>query len=144
MPQWLRYIVFISIHAPLAGSDQEHSSIAYGAVRFQSTLPLRGATPAAAGNTSTVINFNPRSPCGERPKPALEVGFAENISIHAPLAGSDPPLAGRTSDQTDFNPRSPCGERPAPCYRARNHPSYFNPRSPCGERPKHPTVTRSR
>ena len=55
--------------------------------------------------------FNPRSPCGERPRRA-RVFY----------------------DQGRFNPRSPCGERL--CGR-RDCPRFqsFNPRSPCGERP---------
>ena len=104
----------ISIHAPLAGSDPDNlinppsnrnfnprspcgeRQVARAAMtflkKFQSTLPLRGATPAVPdgresgrfqstlplrGATTRKIldpdgslpNFNPRSPCGERLKP---------------------------------------------------------------------------
>ena len=55
-------------------------------------------------------NFNPRSPCGERPN-----------QINQPQG------------KEYFNPRSPCGER----LNQINQPQgkeYFNPRSPCGER----------
>ena len=81
---------FISIHAPLTGSDtcriystHHHTDFnprsPYGerpgflvkipdVRRFQSTLPLRGAT-AVRGRFSDVGNhFNPRSPYGERPE----------------------------------------------------------------------------
>ena len=83
-----RVELIISIHAPLAGSD----------------LPI--ATLTFSGS-----NFNPRSPCGERPQRAREMNLfkvfqstlplrgatyhlggirpAQAISIHAPLAGSD-------------------------------------------------------
>ncbi|EFT83507.1 hypothetical protein HMPREF0620_0512 [Parascardovia denticolens DSM 10105 = JCM 12538] len=84
----MRYICSISIHAPLAGSDNiksmhrgqtynfnprspcgerqvEPEKIDINGL-FQSTLPLRGATPEHAPG---------RHPCP--------------ISIHAPLAGSD-------------------------------------------------------
>ena len=81
-----------------------------GPFRFQSTLPLRGATVCLC------------KACGHH-----------WISIHAPLTGSDaPPL--RVSDfECHFNPRSPYGER---LGLRRRHPtaSDFNPRSPYGER----------
>ena len=58
--------------------------------RFQSTLPVRGATRQLARRPDLGGNFNPRSPCGERqmfsPAPCGASGY--------------------------FNPRSPCGERP--------------------------------
>ena len=101
---------------------------------FQSTLPLRGATPDGLRQTIKTLNFNPRSPRGERLTGLIASAEAdlfqstlpsrgathscyclvnaESISIHAPLAGSD-----LTDDSTPrhsryFNPRSPRGERP--------------------------------
>ena len=77
----------ISIHAPHAGSD---SPLFIGLMKnllFQSTLPMRGATPRG------VLNF-------------VDI----EISIHAPHAGSDLEKSTRSSPK-DFNPRSPCGER---------------------------------
>ena len=57
--------------------------------RFQSTLSVWRATICWCVTSPPVLNFNPRSPCGERPS-----------SI-------------RLCHQTwYFNPRSPCGERP--------------------------------
>ena len=63
--------------------------------RFQSTLPLRGATRTASSMAVRTRDFNPRSPCGERPPPR--------------------PLRWASSD---FNPRSPCGERRCPTRRS--------------------------
>ena len=103
---------------------------------FQSTLPVRGATSGESGNAAASgisihapragsdnaanrmgcvdTDFNPRSPCGERP--------AQAGVIHRRFK--------------DFNPRSPCGERPRPqAFRSRRR--NFNPRSPCGERLAH-------
>ena len=104
----------ISIHAPLAGSDG--SQILFAGLddpEFQSTLPLRGATiqdnfaeqwargisihaPLAGSDQCRaeiglkVMNFNPRSPCGERlPSASASSPATRGISIHAPLAGSD-------------------------------------------------------
>ena len=58
-------------------------------VGIQSTLPVRGATRPGPPDTGHEKNYNPRSPCGERP--------------------SADACTGRGGH--DFNPRSPCGER---------------------------------
>ena len=58
---------------------------------FQSALPLRGATLDELAKLYGICDFNPRSPCGERP-----VRMSSRLIV------------------TDFNPRSPCGERPRP------------------------------
>ena len=104
-------LFFISIHAPRVGSDHPRSPTS---VPFQ--------------------NFNPRSPCGERPRvrktvfpkslfqSTLPVWGATRISssvflrmgcisIHAPRVGSDLRFDVCFSLEVDFNPRSPCGER---------------------------------
>ena len=60
-------IVFISIHAPRAGSDSCRRRRDRTVSRFQSTLPVRGATRQHL----------------QSPRPL-------RISIHAPRAGSDP------------------------------------------------------
>ena len=124
--------------------------------QFQSTLPVRGATIAAAARRcAPVISihapragsdliaravqlfpsyFNPRSPCGER-------RGAVWLSMHAPDFNQRSPCGERPCCTTlparlclYFNPRSPCGERRMPTQTIRPDP-YFNPRSPCGERP---------
>ena len=107
--------------------------VAHGEGEFQSTLSLRRATHADKLHSSPIQisihallaesdaqrhlpahgpgDFNPRSPCGERP-----------FSFIFPL-----------SRRGDFNPRSPCGERHRQDQGGRT-PGDFNPRSPCGER----------
>mgnify|MGYP007069513703 CR=1 FL=1 len=79
--------------------------------KFQSTLPVWGATcrkyrdekhqpisihaprvgsdVVSADRNDTGQNFNPRSPCGERPSPLRAPAEALAISIHAPRVGSD-------------------------------------------------------
>ena len=102
--------------------------------RFQPTLPLRGATaliqqgdviivisthapPAGSDRISQTspcasTDFNPRSPCGERPVGRPHPESDKLISTHAPPAGSDVSSATPPPHFLDFNPRSPCGERP--------------------------------
>ena len=124
----------ISIHAPRTGSDQQFQCGLTRCIRFQSTLPARGATESACRNEN-----------------------AGNISIHAPRTGSDQgdldketrlklfqstlPARGATlagcdgaPSPKDFNPRSPHGERRGAACVVGNEPGYFNPRSPHGER----------
>ena len=57
--------------------------------KFQSTLPLRGATEYPYTPPLNVPNFNPRSPYGERP----------------------PAVVQTVEEILNFNPRSPYGER---------------------------------
>ena len=83
-----------------------------GDQKFQSTLPVWGATRDERLDAAVVRDFNPRSPCGERPV-------------------RDSPIW----PYWNFNPRSPCGERRFICSREKAS-ADFNPRSPCGERPR--------
>ena len=147
----------ISIHAPRAGGDRQarprETHRAYFNPRppcggrqtggeimslydiaFQSTPPVRGATPILPPFVPVLLYFNPRPPCGGRrggiaPQQAVCV-----ISIHAPRAGSDDNGNNKTTPSSDFNPRPPCGERLCSCRTGRSR-LYFNPRPPCGERP---------
>ena len=131
----------ISIHAPLTGSDQALTLQDIENVEFQSTLPLRGATTRQACLQRSKLNFNPRSPYGER---LLRIRLAQ--------------------EKTHFNPRSPYGERhlmricqegfskfqsTLPLRGATSNrpkipiqPPNFNPRSPYGERPTPPRPER--
>ena len=63
----------ISIHTPLAGSDSSSMFLLDSSLRFQSTLPLRGATRAWQVEDRRPIYFNPHSPCGERLADQLSV-----------------------------------------------------------------------
>ena len=86
----------ISIHAPHAGSDLDSLRLMNKFNRFQSTLPMRGATFGFFHFFAYNLNFNPRSPCGER------LGcFRQFLPSFY------------------FNPRSPCGERPGVSFKRR-------------------------
>ena len=145
----------ISIHAPLTGSDPGITSHKMWDNRFQSTLPLRGATiyyfvhfsthrnfnprsPYGERRSLSVMppserNFNPRSPYGERPEAGLPVPVTRCISIHAPLTGSDWICCG-VDHPAMISIHAPLTgsdqERPGRRILAMN----FNPRSPYGER----------
>ena len=151
-----RLVERVSTHAPLAGSDPLQTLAKDPVVKFQPTLPLRGATSPRGPSRRPPSRFNPRSPCGERPGnsaglmagtsfqptlplrgatlPYLTYFFVLVFQPTLPLRGATSCCSGRWAASGGFNPRSPCGERrgvgsclPRPCS--------FNPRSPCGERP---------
>ena len=102
---------------------------------FQSTLPLRGATimPQLAG--TTLWYFNPRSPYGERHGASSCRKGVSQFQSTLPLRGATHGVAPTTAPDADFNPRSPYGERPPDLARYAARPD-FNPRSPYGERPE--------
>ena len=78
----------ISIHAPRVGSDGDSGSTVAKTLKFQSTLPVWGATIYCCL--------------------WLEYTY---ISIHAPRVGSDDIANDLNARGINFNPRSPCGER---------------------------------
>ena len=86
-----RICPFISIHAPRAGSDRLAGRKQRTTKRFQSTLPVRGAT---------------RKPTSRRRR---RVKFQSTLPVRGATAGG----FGGSSADGDFNPRSPCGERPS-------------------------------
>ena len=124
--------------------------------KFQSTLPARGATKAPAVFVHNLLDFNPRSPRGERHgrrNPSLRCKYfnprsprgerpiaddcvivAVRISIHAPREGSDGYLPLWVTHFSYFNPRSPRGERQGRRGSPARSTEDFNPRSPRGER----------
>ena len=100
---------------------------------FLSTLSLRRATSNLNNHSGGILDFYPRSPCGERLYQSILPPVPYSISIHALLAESDTPATRCWSCRRDFYPRSPCGERRNMERRQPARP-YFYPRSPCGER----------
>ena len=99
-PEYAEGGFYISIHAPLAGRDRLLSlSISTGET-FQSTRPLRGATVVQQRHVPHLVcHFNPRAPCGARQRVTVTVPAAAGISNHAPLAGRDrPALQHRLGD----------------------------------------------
>ena len=82
-------IIIISIHAPRAGSD-ERPCKAHLHDHISIHAPRAGSDDGDTVNVVEKIDdFNPRSPCGERPQSTAQT----------------------RRPQTHFNPRSPCGER---------------------------------
>ena len=57
----------ISIHAPRMGSDQHTISLSYLTYFISIHAPRMGSDKKRMRLSPTTINFNPRSPHGERP-----------------------------------------------------------------------------
>ena len=147
----------ISIRAPHAGSDSAMISDIHRGIKFQSALPLRGATAKFATMPLATVFQSAlplRGTTGAKPHPGeVQPGFQSAL----PLRGATPRACEASRGVRYFNPRSPCGERPGATSsrlrrrqifqsalplrgatrrrirkKARNR--HFNPRSPCGER----------
>ena len=58
----------ISIHAPRVGSDR-HLLRGPGGLDISIHAPRVGSDPLSSGPVASLNDFNPRSPCGERPAP---------------------------------------------------------------------------
>ena len=124
----------ISIHAPRTGSDGRAFALPFMRHSFQSTLPARGATNVGMSVLFTSINFNPRSPHGERRvKHTLEVEVAQ-ISIHAPRTGSDLLRLYRRRHSALFQSTLPARGATIAGDDTLRRECHFNPRSPHGER----------
>ena len=94
---------------------------------------MRGATTWPPHFPASAPYFNPRTPCGVRPRrhvlhivllgisihapragcdeKPIEFYFEVQISIHAPRAGCDLSQPSSCQPNSDFNPRTPCGVR---------------------------------
>ena len=120
--------LYVSTHAPLAGSDLR----SWGFLRIRACFNPR--SPCGERRTSDAAlcappRFNPRSPCGERPSGARRLtrspGFQPTlplrgatwaswlsfatcaVSTHAPLAGSDGAARGGGPSSTSVSTHAP-------------------------------------
>ena len=78
----------ISTHAPLAGRDCGEYQETSCNSEISTHAPLAGRDLSVNIHKVSRINFNPRAPCGARPRPLTEY-----------------------CQPSDFNPRAPCGAR---------------------------------
>ena len=106
-------VSYFNPHSP-CGERRSSGSLGFGyRSKFQSTLPLRGATARRTRWCSRNRNFNPHSPCGERPDVVVRADWLKAFQSTLPLRGATSTTEGSRQWLTDFNPHSPCGERPA-------------------------------
>ena len=87
----------ISIHAPRVGSDNwDMLAGQYFAISIHA--PRVGSDEKVEVRIVKALDFNPRSPCGERPNDTYARLLRFWISIHAPRVGSDSKLAQYITD----------------------------------------------
>ncbi len=101
----------ISIHAPLAGCD-DHRVLFRHAVPISIHAPLAGCDLAVSRSSRRAANFNPRTPCGVRLIIAFYFGTQSQFQSTHPLRGATSWRFQFLSRSADFNPRTPCGVRP--------------------------------
>ena len=78
----------ISIHTPRMGSDYG-TLVPCQASSISIHAPRMGSDPRNSTSTPSRLNFNPRSPHGERRERCGCKAVKDKISIHAPRMGSD-------------------------------------------------------
>ena len=100
---------------------------------FQSTLPLRGATICPGRTDRSNHNFNPRSPCGERQTRRKEFVRLRTFQSTLPLWGATS-RSEKLSLPLEISIHAPPVGSDENGYHSAGKNRYFNPRSPCGER----------
>ena len=83
----LHSVSYISIHAPLAGSDDPHGDSLSGVQDFNPRSPC-GERQSSSLSFSNLANFNPRSPCGERLLTSLSPNSRSGFQSTLPLRGA--------------------------------------------------------
>ena len=120
----------ISTHAPLAGRDMppkrrnQHENISTHA-------PLAGRDAAASSLLPFFFDFNPRAPCGARPRGQPAGARLNDISTPRARCGARRACAGALLRAAqDFNPRAPCGARRKAITVREEMTSVFQPTRP--------------
>ena len=123
---------FQSTH-PLRGATPTSSGPASRAI-FQSTHPLRGATRAHVGVYLVDIAFQSTHPLRGATLSAADVDTGVLISIHAPLAGCDSAISAMPSASPRFQSTHPLRGATVAIGMELGMSTHFNPRTPCGVR----------
>ena len=113
-------------------------------VRFQSTLPARGATWIDWNNSERLKQFQSTLPARGATTGSSSTSMRRRLfQSTLPARGATMLSLTRFSSKSHFNPRSPHGERREQ-VRLIHAPFYFNPRSPHGERHNQRRAARGR
>ena len=92
-----------------------------------------GATGCRPVRPSWTVDFNPRSPCGERRKQSTDTSAKKLFQSTLPVWGATL-LRSLCMEIFLFQSTLPVWGATLPSVNATFNFSYFNPRSPCGER----------
>ena len=119
---------------PLRGATYFRAAAVPQLRPFQSTLPLRGATPVLWLIRMRDLYFNPRSPYGERLQNHLRRPLAKQFQSTLPLRGATLSRS-ITTVVIPISIHAPLTGSDWSDFRASPNRPDFNPRSPYGERP---------
>jgi len=123
----------ISIHSPHAGRDVASIQL-YGDLDISIHSPHAGRDMGSCASVIVAADFNPLSPCGERPiSNNNKKRYLQKFQSTLPMRGETRLNFLMHGLLRYFNPLSPCGERPSLDRQAQTL-ADFNPLSPCGER----------
>ena len=124
----------ISIHAPHTGRDAMDTGKIQAAYRFQSTRPIRGATPAEQiANTASCLFQSTRPIRGATYAYCMDK-LGLKISIHAPHTGRDALRRASTPSACIFQSTRPIRGATPRRRATRATRCNFNPRAPYGAR----------
>ena len=70
-----------------------------------------GRDPAEATSVGKLLDFNPRAPCGARPRMHRQLSLPSIFQSTRPVWGATRLLFSPLLLSSDFNPRAPCGAR---------------------------------
>ena len=126
--------IVISTHALLAEGDDAHRALRPCRPYFNPRPPCGGRPRRNASRVGLRAHFNPRPPCGGRLLPLSHTRQGQNFNPRPPCGGRLSPLPSYCPLLLNFNPRPPCGGRPWALLCAALAVSNFNPRPPCGGR----------
>ena len=89
---------------PMRGATFSSSFSSIGS-EFQSTRPMRGATALELKLIPAQLNFNPRAPCGARPKLTNLIGLHYQFQSTRPMRGATPETGhpGHSSQQISIH-----------------------------------------
>ena len=105
----------ISIHAPRGGSDLCKEENNEQHEKFQSTLPVGGATTVTLPVPLIDLVFQSTLPVGGATEVYADPRHSGEFQSTLPVGGATSPYTFDLSQYSDFNPRSPWGERRVKC-----------------------------
>ena len=123
----------ISIHAPLAGRDGGGSNGPHKK-KISIHAPLAGRDGREQRHDPQVAHFNPRAPCGARPRCAAVGTRSFRFQSTRPLRGATVTITPTRHVRAAFQSTRPLRGATSVGVRVIRPRNYFNPRAPCGAR----------
>ena len=107
----LGYHKLVSIHAPRAGRDSEEADKLLTKEEVSIHAPRAGRDGRTVPTAASSRSFNPRAPCGARPKSHAYANNSILFQSTRPVRGATWCVGFGVRWLKGFNPRAPCGAR---------------------------------